>query len=158
MLADLRYALRQLKKSPGFTATAVLTLALGIGGVTAVFSVVYAVLLRPLPFPQASRLVVLHEGMQHLFDESNLTAPDVLTFQQDSHAFSGVAGFIGSGYDVSGEGAPFRADAQRVSAAIFPVLGLKPLLGRGFTQQEDDSHAPVVVIRPGNRARKKRRG
>ena len=146
MLNDLKLALRQLRNSPGFTLTAVLTLALGIGGVTAVFSVVNAVLLRPLPYPEANRLVVLHEGLARLFGEANLSAPDIAVFQRDSHAFTGVGGFIASGYEVSGAGTPFRAEAERVSAELFPVLGVQPLLGRTFTQQEDDLSAPVTVI------------
>ncbi len=146
LLYDLRFGLRQMKKSPGFAATAVLTLALGIGGVTAVFSVVYAVLLRPLPYPEASRLVVLHEAMAHFGGAANLSAPDVPVYQRNSHAFTAVAGFIGEGYDVTGAGEPFRADAERVSAQMFPVLGVAPLLGRSFTRQEDESSAAVAVI------------
>ncbi len=143
---DVKYALRQMKKSPGFAVTVVLTLGLGIGGVTAVFSVVYAVLLRPLPYPQASRLVVLHEGIEHFGSKADLSAPDVVTYQRESRAFTGVAGFIDASYDVSGKGEPFRARAERVSAAMFPVLGVKPLMGRTFTQQEDENGVPVAVI------------
>ncbi|HTV82983.1 MAG TPA: ABC transporter permease [Acidobacteriaceae bacterium] len=143
---DVKFALRQMKKSPGFAATAVLTLALGIGGVTAVFSVVYAVLLRPLPFPQASRLVVLHEGAEHLFHEASLAAPDVLVYQRNSKAFTGVAGFIDQGYDVTGAGEPFRAQAERVSAQMFPVLGSAPLMGRTFTRKEDENSSAVMVL------------
>jgi putative ABC transport system permease protein len=145
VLAELRFAFRQLRKSPGFTATAILTLALGIGGVTAVFSVVYAVLLRPLPYPQSGRLVVLHEGLAHM-GTANLGAEDLAVYARDDHAFAGVGGFIGAAYGVSGAGAPFRADAERVSAALFPVLGVKPLLGRTFTEKEDTGSAPVAVI------------
>jgi len=143
---DLGFAVRQMKKSLGFAATAVLTLALGIGGVTAVFSVVYAVLLRPLPYPDASRLVVLHEGMERLFNEANLSAPDIAVFQRESHAFEGVGGFIGKGFDATGAGEPFRAEAERVSAQIFPVLGVAPLIGRTFTEKEDTGDAAVTVI------------
>ena len=146
MLNDLKYALRQLRKSPGFTATVVLTLALGIGGVTAVFSVVYAVLLRPLPYPGADRLVVLHEGIDHVFAESGLSAPDIITFARESKAFMGVGGFIGAEFEATGAGAPFRAGAERMTAATFPVLGVEPLLGRTFTQKEDDNSVPVTVI------------
>ena len=145
MLNDLKFALRQLKKSPGFTLTAVLTLALGIGGVTAVFSIVDAVLLRPLPYPQPDRLVVLHEGIEHIFDGANLSAPDVITFQRESRAMD-VGGFVGSSYEVTGAGAPFRAQAERFTASMFPVLGVQPLLGRAFTEHEDESSAPVTVI------------
>ena len=146
MLNDLKLALRQLRKSPGFTLTAVLTLALGIGGVTAVFSVVDAVLLRPLPYPEADRLVVLHEGIEHVFAESGLAAPDVITFAHENKAFSGVGGFIGTEFEATGAGAPFRAAAERMTAATFPVLGVQPVLGRTFTEAEDESSAPVTVI------------
>jgi putative ABC transport system permease protein len=147
MLDDLRFAWRQLRKSPGFTLTAVLTLALGIGGVTAVFSVVEAVLLRPLPYKDSARLYLLHERFEHLFEgDANLSAPDVLTFERENKAFSGVGGFIGASYEASGAGAPFRARAVRLTASVFPLLGIEPLLGRTFTQQEDDNAAPVTVI------------
>ncbi|MGD0733815.1 MAG: ABC transporter permease [Terracidiphilus sp.] len=143
---DVRYALRQLSKSPGFTLTAVLTLAIGIGGVTAVYSVVEAVLLRPLPFDDPSRLVRLHEGIEHILDEANLPAPDVIRFARDNQAFSQVAGYVASRFEVSGAGKPFQAKAERVTASLFPILGAQPMLGRGFTQNEDENAAPVAVI------------
>jgi predicted permease len=146
MLNDLKFALRQLRKSPGFTLTAVLTLALGIGGVTAVFSVVNAVLLRPLPYPESDRLVVLHEGIDHVFAESGLSAPDVIAFARESRAFTGVGGFLAAQYETTGAGAPFRASAERMTVATFPVLGVQPVMGRTFTQQEDDNNSPVTVI------------
>lgn len=146
LLRDLRFALRTLGRSPGFTTVAVLTLVVGIAGVTSVFSVVDAVLLRPLPYPQPDHVVVLHMGLEHLFGEGNLSAPDVLEYQRESRAFAGVSGFIGAGYELSGAGAPFRAEAERVSASMFPVLAVSPLIGRTFTQQEDEGSAPVTVI------------
>ena len=146
MLTELRYVLRRLRNSPGFTLTAVLTLAVGIGGVTAVFSIVYAVLLRPLPFHDPAQLVRLHEGIVHQFDEAEMPPPDVITFQRENRAFTGVAGFISAGYEFTGAGEPFMARAERVSASLFPVLGIKPLLGRTFTKQEDGAAAPVAVI------------
>ena len=99
LLRDLRFALRQLAKAPGFTLTAVLTLAIGIGGVTAVFSIVLAVLLRPLPFKDSGGLISLHEYIEGVSQELNVTAPDVLTFEHESHAFTAVGGFIASGYE-----------------------------------------------------------
>ncbi|MBV8630249.1 MAG: ABC transporter permease [Silvibacterium sp.] len=147
MLSDLRFAWRQLKKSPGFSLTAILTLALGIGGVTAVFSLVEAVLLRPLPYRDPGRLIILHESIEHLLEgDANLSAPDVLTFERENRVFTGVGGFIGADYEASGAGAPFRARAERVTAPVFPVLAVEPLLGRTFTQQEDDGFAAVTVI------------
>ena len=142
---DVRYALRQLRKSPGFTVTAILTLAVGIGGMTAVFSVVEAVLLRPLPFNNSSQLISLHEWVPEDPEEFNVTAPDILIFQRESKAFSGEGGYISAAYDVTGAGAPFHAAVERVSASVFPA-GIDPLLGRTFTSEEDTNAAPVTVI------------
>jgi len=147
MLNDLKYSLRQLRETPGFTLTAALTLAIGIGGVTAVFSVVEAVLLRPLPYKDPDKLFALHERVEHLLEgDANLSAPDVLIFARDSKAFTGVGGFVGASYEESGAGAPFQARAERLTASVLPVLGVDPLMGRAFTQQEDDTSAPVTVI------------
>ena len=147
MLDDLKFSWRQLRKSPGFALTAVLTLAVGIGGVTAVFSVVEAVLLRPLPYKDPGRLYIVHERIEQVLEgEANLSAPDVLTFQRESRAFTGVGGFIGASYEATGAGAPFQARAERLTAPVFPVLGIEPVLGRTFTQHEDDTSAPVAVI------------
>jgi putative ABC transport system permease protein len=146
VLIDVRYGIRQLRKSPAFAATAILTLALGIGGMTAVFSVVEAVLLRPLPFKDSGQLLSLHEFVREDPHEFNVTAPDVLIFQRESKAFSGEGGYINAGYDVTGAGAPFHAAAERVTASLFPVLGIGPWLGRTFTQKEDEKAAPVTVI------------
>ena len=146
LLLDVRYGLRQLRKSPAFAVTAVLTLALGIGGMTAVFSVVEAVLLRPLPFKDSGQLLSLHEWIREDPHPFNVTAPDVLIFQRESKAFSGEGGYVGADYDVTGAGAPFHAVAERVTASLFPVLGIDPLLGRTFTQKEDENAAPVTVI------------
>ena len=143
---DVRYGVRQLLKAPAFAATAILTLALGIGGMTAVFSVVEAVLLRPLPFKDSGQLLSLHEWVREDPHEFNVTAPDVLIFQRDSQAFSGEGGYISAGYDVTGAGAPFHAAAERVTASLFPVLGIDPLLGRTFTREEDVNSAPVTVL------------
>jgi hypothetical protein len=104
LLRDLHFALRQLRKAPGFALTAVLTLAIGIGGVTAVFSVVEAVLLRPLPFQDPGRLVSLHESAEQDSHELRMSAPAVMIFQRESKAFSAVGGFIGSAYELTGAG------------------------------------------------------
>lgn len=146
LLRDLRFAFRQLAKAPGFTLTAVLTLAVGIGGVTAVFSIVLAVVLRPLPFTDSGRLISLHEHIEGDSHQLNVTAPDLLTFERQSSAFTAVGGFIGSGYELTGAGAPFKARAERVTASLFPLFGIEPMLGRTFTQQEDDDASPVAVI------------
>jgi predicted permease len=146
MLRDISYAMRQLRKSPGFTLTAVLILTAGIGGTVAVFSVVEAVLLRPLPFKDSSQLISLHERSDLDRHELRMTAPAVLIFQRENKSFAGIAGFISSAYELTGAGVPFEAHAERVSASLFAVLETQPWLGRTFTQQEDENAAPVAVI------------
>jgi putative ABC transport system permease protein len=143
---DVRFALRRLRKSPGFSLTAVLTLAIGIGGVAAVYSVVEAVLLRPLPFNEAERLVRLHEGVEHQFEQADLPAPDVIRFARDNRTFLSVAGFVATEFEVSGAGKPFQARAERVTAPLLPMLGMQPMLGRAFTQAEDENSSPVALI------------
>src|SRR5271163_4644998 len=122
---DIRYALRQLRKSPGFALTAVLTLALGIGATTAIFSIVEGVLLRPLPFADPSRLVTLGdmlEGADFGGDAPGVTAPGVRTYIRDTHAFSKLGGYTPSNYELSGVGTPAQINASRVTASIFPAL------------------------------------
>jgi predicted permease len=146
LLQNLRYTSRQLIKAPAFALTAVLTLAIGIGGVTAVFSVVQAVILRPLPFKDPAKLISLRERFDQDAHELRMSAPDVLVFERENKAFSGVGGFIASAYELTGAGAPFKARAERVTSSLFPLLGIEPMLGRTFTQREDDNSSPVTVI------------
>jgi predicted permease len=143
---DLRLSLRQLKRTPGFTVTAILTLAIGIGGVTAAYSVVEGVLLRPLSFDQPERLVRLHEGVEHQFEQGDLPAPDVIRFVRDNRAFQQVAGFVGAEFELSGAGKPFQARAERITSSLLPMLGAKPVLGRTFTAREDEDSSPVAII------------
>ncbi len=145
MLSDIRYAFRRLRKAPGFTVTAVLTLAIAIGGITAVFSIIESVLLRPLPFLAPGQLVSLHEGIANTF-EGQLPAPDVIQFARDNRSFTGVGGFVSAEYELTGAGEPFHTRAERVTASLFPLLGVSPMLGRNFTQGEDDNSAPVVIL------------
>jgi putative ABC transport system permease protein len=143
---DIRYALRQLRKSPGFTLTAVLTLTVGIGGLAAVYSVLEAVVVRPLPFHQPERLVRLHEGVAHQFEPAGLPAPDVISFARDNKAFAALAGFDHASFEVTGAGKPFAAEAERITASLLPMLGIEPMMGRAFTQNEDEKAAPVALI------------
>jgi putative ABC transport system permease protein len=143
---SLRHAFRQLKNSPGFALTAILTLTLGIGGTVAVFSVFEAVLLRPLPFKNPDRLVSIHERSDQDTHELRVGAPDISVFQRESKAFSSVAGHVAASFELAGAGAPFQARAQRASASLFPTLGIDPILGRTFTQQEDENSVSVAVI------------
>ncbi|HTA25304.1 MAG TPA: ABC transporter permease [Terriglobales bacterium] len=147
---DLRIAIRHLLKSPGFTATAVLMLALGIGATTAIFSIVEGVLLRPLPFPQPEKLVALTDVIQGADvggnGEAGVTVPDVKAYTRDTHSFESLGGYRQTGYELSGIGEPVQVNAARLSAGVFPALEVAPLMGRFFTQQEDDQKEQVAVI------------
>ena len=149
MFNDLRFALRQLRKSPGFALTAVLTLAFGIGATTAIFSIVEGVLLRPLPFLNPGSLVVVGdtlEGVGDAFGGPQVTAPETIVYRRDTHSFTELGSFRQTGFELSGVGDPAQINATRMAAAMFPVLGVSPLMGRAFTQQEDEGRAQVVVI------------
>lgn len=150
MLRDLKIALRHLLKSPGFTATAVLMLALGIGATTAIFSIVEGVLLRPLPFPDPGRLVVLSDILQGADigagGEAGVTAPDILAYTRGTHSFTSLGGYGFSTYELSGAGEPAQINASRMTAGVFSTLEVQPLLGRVFTQQEDVQKQQVAVL------------
>ena len=147
---DMRYAVRQLRMLPGFTVTAVLTLAFGIGATTAIFSIVEGVLLRPLPFLEPASLVTMGDKLEGVaYDEGEapgVTAPGIVTYQRETHAFSSVGGYQSSNYELSGLGEPSQINAARLTASIFPVLGVSPLIGRTFTPQEDESGQQVVLL------------
>jgi putative ABC transport system permease protein len=147
---DLRIAIRHLSKAPGFTTTAVLMLALGIGATTAVFSVVESVLLRPLPFPHPEKLVTLGDILQGAdlggTGEAGVTAPDIQNYTRDAHSFESLGGYRPTGYELSGVGDPAQINASRLSGGVLPTLGVAPLMGRFFTQKEDDQQAPVTVV------------
>jgi len=146
LLHELRIPVRHLLKSPGFTTTAVLMLALGIGAATAIFSIVEGVLLRPLPFPHSERLVVLSDILQGGNGEAGVTAPDIRAYKRDTHSFEALGGYQSVGYELSGIGEPAQVNAAQMSAEVFPALGVAPVIGRFFTQQEDDRHEQVTVI------------
>lgn len=145
---DIRHALRQLRKSPAFTLTAVLTLAFGIGATTAIFSIVEGVLLRPLPFPKQDKLLCFGDIPEGVPTDStpNATAPGVRAYMRDTHAFVGLGAYQQTGYELSGISEPAQINASRLTASIFPVLGISPLMGRPFTQQEDEGSQQVAVI------------
>jgi putative ABC transport system permease protein len=150
LFLDLKFAFRQLRKSPGFTATAVLMLAFGIGATTAIFSIVEGVLLRPLPFPDPDRLMVLADRLQGADvggnGEAGVTVPDIRAYTRDTHSFVSLGGYQFAGYELSGNGDPAQVNAARLTGGVFPALGVAPLLGRVYTQQEDDDHQQVVVL------------
>ena len=147
---DLRIAVRHLLKSPGFTATAVLMLAFGIGVTTAIFSIVDCVILRPLPFPQPEQLVQLSDTLQGANVGSNgevgVTVPDIRNYTRDTHSFESLGGYQPTGYELSGIGEPATVNATRMSGGVLPALAVQPLMGRFFTQQEDDQKQQVAVI------------
>ena len=144
---DSRLAFRSLRKSPGFTTVAILTLALGIGANTAIFSVVNAVLLHPLPFRQPNRLVLVQEELPLLAHRPiPVPAHDVIVFQKESRVFAAAAGFEDTPVDLTGAGQPERVRAERVSWTLFPILGIQPLLGRTFTSKEDQGGRRVAVL------------
>src|SRR5580692_7285534 len=122
LVQDMRFALRQLRNAPGFTLTAVLTLAFGIGATTAIFSIVEGVLLRPLPFPGQANLVTLGdilEGVHYGAEAPGVTAPGVRTYMRDTHAFSSLGGYQPSTYELSGQGYPVQINAARLTSSIF---------------------------------------
>jgi predicted permease len=142
---NLRFAFRQLRKAPGFSLTVVLILALGIGATTAIFSLVEGILLRPLPFSDPDRLVLLGD---HLGNAPNkpVTAREIGTYSNETRVFSSLGGFIETTYELSGGATPEEVHGARFTAGVFSTLGVRPLLGRVFTKQEEDAHQPLAVI------------
>ena len=150
-LLDLKFALRQVRKSLGFAVTAVLMLAFGIGATTAIFSIIEGVLLRPLPFPDSDRLVVLSDHLQGIKiagggDEVGVTVPDIIAYSRDTHSFAALGGYQGAGFELSGTSEPAQVNASRLTAGIFSALGVAPQLGRYFTAEEDQHHQQVAVL------------
>ena len=149
LMQDLRYGLRILVKSPGYTAIAILTLALGIGANTALFSVINGVLLNPLPFPQPNQLVALHESKPN-FDRGSISYPNFLDWQKDNHTFSSIAIARGYAFSLTGMGEAEQVSGQFVSSDFFPLLGVAPGIGRTFASGEDRVGAgPVALISAG---------
>jgi putative ABC transport system permease protein len=147
MITDLRYALRQLSKAPGFTFLAVLTLGLGIGANTAIFSVINAVLLRPLPYPDPNRVVIVTESEAEQ-PSISVSFPDYLDWKKENRVFEELAVTRRESYNLSG--LPGRS-AEQVSGAIvtanfFKVIGLKPHIGRVFTEEEDRAGGPPLAV------------
>jgi len=143
---DVRYSLRMIAKAPGFAAIAILTLALGIGANTAIFSVVRAVLLKSLPYPEPDRLVSIREVQSHTGDMS-VSWMNFLDWRQQNQSFERLAVTRADHSILTGVGEATQLRAGRVSAAFFPLLGAKPILGRPFSEQEDTSSAaPVTVL------------
>jgi putative ABC transport system permease protein len=149
MIADLRYAIRMLAKSPAFSIIAVLALALGIGANTAIFSVVNAVLLRPLPYPQPDDLIILRESSAG-FPNGSVAYPNYLDWRAGQHTFADLALVRRDTYNVAvpgGQNPPERINGARVSFNYLKVLAMKPIIGRDFVEADDiPGSAPVVLI------------
>ncbi len=147
LLNDFRYALRQLRKSPGFALLAICTLAIGIGASTAIYSIVDGVLLRSLPYKSPQRLVSVFESFPVIgFNEITFSAPDYEYVAQHNRSFTGMAAYRDQEYELSGSGNPEQLHGVRVSATLSSVLGVTPELGRFFTENEDHSGTSVVVL------------
>ncbi len=148
LIQDLRYGARMLAKRPGFTLVAIITLALGIGANTAIFSVVNAVLLRPLPFPQSERLAMVNTtNLARGFTNFGTSMPDFRAWRERNHTFEKMAAFNTTSFNISGTAEPERVTGAQVSADLFDVLGVSPVRGRAFTGEEEifGKHHVVIV-------------
>ncbi len=149
LLQDIRYGFRVLRKSPVFTLVAVLTLALGIGANTAIFSIFNAVLLSPFPYPHSERLVALGASKPN-FQNGSISYPNFRDWQKDNRTFDSMAVFRNSSYSLTGLGDAEEIPAELVSSELFPMLNVKPVLGRIFVSGEDEiGAAPIAVITTG---------
>jgi macrolide transport system ATP-binding/permease protein len=142
---DLQFAFRQLRRSPGFTLTAILMLALGIGASVAIFAFVDAALIKPLPYADPARLVDVNERVK-LFPRSNLSYEDYLDWKKMNTVFSAMEAYTGSGYLLNTPAGAEPVQGGRVSAGFFRVLGIKPMMGRDFYDKEDKPGAADTVI------------
>src|SRR5215212_1214810 len=147
LIKDIRYAVRGLVKRPGFTVIALMTLALGIGANTAIFSVVNAVLLRPLPFRDPEQLAMVWEDATFAGFPHNTPAPaNYVDWKNQNQSFSDMAATAEASFNITGDGDPERVTAHSVTGNFFPLLGVQPLLGRGFLPEEDRPGANKVVV------------
>jgi putative ABC transport system permease protein len=151
LLQDLRFAVRMLRRNPGFAIAAVMTLALGIGGSTAIFAVIHAVLLRPLPYPHPDRLVALSESnLRGGISNAAVSPPNLIDWISQSRTLENIAAYRYWGFVLTGAGEPERLSGARVSARLFPLLGVKLILGRTFLPEEDQFGGnPVVLVHEG---------
>src|SRR5258707_13899372 len=146
LIQDLRFGLRMLRKSPGFTAVAVLTLALGIGANTAMFSVMQGVVLAPLQYANADRLVMVWENNPR-FPRTWVSYPNFRDWQRSARSFQQMAAFRAQGVDLAGPGTPEHLNGKEISSGFFNTLGTELTLGREFSPEEDRyAGTPVVII------------
>src|SRR5215467_10096403 len=143
---DARFGARMLVKKPGFTLIAVITLGLGIGAVTAIFSVVNTVLLRPLPYKEPERIALIEQHFPKLgLYYGGVSAPEMLDYIAGNETFAEMAGYGIVNLNLTGEREPLRIEVARVSHGLFPLLGVTPLLGREFSAEEDEVGKNRVV-------------
>jgi len=142
---DMRYGLRMLRRFPGYTVVAVLTLALGIGANTAIFSIVNAVLLRPLPYMQPNQLVDLNLKAEQS-DQAFVPYPTFLYWQRESHTLSAMGAWTHDTFNLTGTGMATRLGGRRVSANFFSLFGVRPILRRNFNPEDDRLGAAAVVL------------
>ncbi len=147
LLRDLRFALRQLQKSPGFAATVIATLALGIGANTTVFSIVDAVLLRPLPYHQPQRLAEIQSSdVGQVYESNDVSYPDFFDWRAQNHSFEQLVSYHDTSYTLTGVERAVHLDGEVVSAGLLPLLGVQPQVGRGFSAADEKQGARVVLI------------
>jgi putative ABC transport system permease protein len=146
IVRDVRHTGRGLRRSPSFAIAVVVTLALGIGGNTAIFSVVDQLLLRPLPYRDGDRLVVIHESFSSQSSKNLVSPANWLDWQRESRTLQGLAAWRTAAYTLTGVGEPTRVNAQLVSSEFFPLLGVTPLEGRTVSVQDDRPNAPLVAV------------
>lgn len=143
---DIRYALRALRQNPGFAVASLVALTLGIGGTTAIFSVLDAALLRPLPYPKPDRLMWVGITFPSLREEI-MPGADYVEWSDQNRVFTGIAGLGGNtSCDVAGPGEPERITCGRVTANFFEVSGVRPVLGRGFLPAEGQPNGPGAIV------------
>jgi predicted permease len=144
-LQDVRYAGRMLRKSPGFTLTVILTLALGIGATTAMFSVVQGVMLAPLPYPEPDRLVLIWQSNPHA-PHVSMSVLDYRVWQRSAHSFDAMAGIRWEDFNLSNPGTPEHLSGYETTPGFFAMLGVHPVLGREFSADEDRPGGPAVAM------------
>src|SRR5215831_470644 len=151
MLNDLRYAIRTLLKNPAFTTVAAITLALGIGANSAIFSVVNSVLLQRLPYEDPDRLIMVGETEKGSQEPTNPSYPNFIDWRDRNQVFEQIAAcapvsFSGASFDLTGVGQPEKVTGLHVSANFFPLIGVSPMVGRGFLQEEEQPGRHRVVL------------
>ncbi len=145
LMQDLRFGLRILRKNPGFSLVAIVTLALGIGANTAIFSVINGVFLSPLAYHEPERLMMIWEKLARA-EQVELSPQDYVEYEKRNQAFAQIGAAEGANFNLTGGSEPVHVDGQAATASLFPLLGVQPLLGRTFTPEEDNANTPVVVL------------